>query len=44
LQGLTSAIPKTLNIALEVKKNYKGTVDFSTSTCTVKVIGKLWFY
>jgi hypothetical protein len=30
-------------VALELKKFYKGTVEFSSTTSTVKLIGKLEF-
>lgn len=41
IHGLDEAIPRTINIALELKKFYQGTVDYSTKTDTVHVIGKL---
>jgi len=40
LHGLGDVIPRAMNVALEVKKFYNGTVDFTANTSSVKLIGK----
>jgi len=42
LHGLGKAIPRTINVALELKNShYKNTLDFETETSTVRLIDDL---
>ena len=41
VHGLGNAIPRALTLAIELKKFYQGTLDYSSTTSTVKLIGKI---
>ncbi|CAG7837305.1 unnamed protein product [Allacma fusca] len=41
LHGLGDAIPRSFNLAAKLKEQYKGSLDFSVTTSTVKLVDDL---
>jgi DNA-binding protein len=41
LHGIGDAIPRALNLAAKLKEQYKGSLDYSVTTSTVKLIDDL---
>ena len=44
LHGIGDAIPRALNLAAKLRDQYKGSLDFSVTTSTIKLVGKTEIY
>lgn len=40
LHGLGAAVPRAVNLALELKKKHLGTIEVAVNTSTVDVVGQ----
>ena len=44
LHGIGDAIPRALNLAAKLRDQYKGSLDFSVTTSTIKLVGNYQIY